>query len=64
MLKYFGVGACRDPTVGPEWLTLFLSTVLVKGVFSTFLPDRVILSPLILHYHDVCGNRQDVRLGW
>ena len=29
-----------DPTIGPKLLTLFLSTLLVKGVFSTFHPDR------------------------
>ena len=48
------VNACRDPTVGPESLTLFLTTLFgKKGYFHLFPLTVSILSPLNLHYHVV-----------
>ena len=44
-ITYRMVSLCYDPTVGPESLTLFLSTLLVKGVFSPF-PLTVGIFPL------------------
>ena len=52
VVKKIKFANCRDPTVGLESLELFLSTLLVRGVFSNF-PPVGILSPLILHYHVV-----------